>query len=981
MASDINKPFSYIEWLESGTYNNTTNSDIFKQYRVYQSEWYLQKGATATDEQQLIVDSYINLLKEITLNYSTQEEKNFLTQINYEDKKELDIIVPFFVKKLKQVTQYIVNKRHEVKFSKIKNSFKGSEASVKKVIKDLIINKIRDPDFVEKYSTSKFPSLSAASRDISIDIESLYDEYQHYFDVKGDVDKENYVNSNDTTRNTTFDSNTLTVDLNIWLDFNNAVNNLFSQIPLIISTNKTQITTDTNTNVSLNIFRADINDLDVRFFIDSSKTSSSIVTNLQKQLIEKYSGTSMYYLSTGSTSTSYVSGVLFEPKLPNSNILNRYSSSRATVPSETNLVSIKDIGGFFTPNKEGILNLTTFESFYEINPAVLDANTVYVFPDPTIYGIGRGNTKSDHDRVLNHTDVVSKLKAPRTNTQQYGDIVNTDNVQSFYPYQSTEETLKQHTTGISRSYDNVNFWSGEKGDVWSNADVYPVRNLTDLDTSKKQADLLVSDNVVHVWRTDIYGNEFALFKDTHPKSLTSQQQLQQYTTSAIQNIDTITPTTDQFSVPATKFYNYQLSQFTTVYQNVTSSRAIADSIYERTVKSATQFHFRNSYSNLIAPVSSVLSGVYIKYTGTHILDEINSNVISFDVIKDTILIETNNYLVIEQYKYDLTDNTFSSILPKRIYLSTLNKNSSLEKNSNIWYDEKSSNIFIAQTTLHPHLSASNFKIIYPTIYRYSLTDNNIYESFSVNTLLPGASSDIDSNSRAVYSVLSGAGFVVSSISQSNPIEKNIYVNITDVDIPTICLNVENDTFTVTFFARDAVDTTYLYNLYFDATDRSNFSIKQLDFFVPNTDCFNHNIANYVETATERSLSGTTDGVLRRGIHEKFPISYESFKARVIAIEDEATYDLVFNSTLSGRSINPTHSFDHNRGVIRMGVGVSATNLVEIPNTPLAPYSHNTSYILYNLPLSGTNTDIAVTFDIALYTLTSTNSSYAQINIT
>jgi hypothetical protein len=52
-----------------------------------------------------------------------------------------------------------------------------------------------------------------------------------------------------------------------------------------------------------------------------------------------------------------------------------------------------------------------------------------------------------------------------------------------------------------------------------------------------------------------------------------------------------------------------------------------------------------------------------------------------------------------------------------------------------------------------------------------------------------------------------------------------------------------------------------------------------------------------------------------------------------------------------------------------------------------PYSHNTSYLLYNIPLSSTGgtidtrldnqPDIDVCFDIALYTYTPKNSAYMK----
>jgi hypothetical protein len=61
--------------------------------------------------------------------------------------------------------------------------------------------------------------------------------------------------------------------------------------------------------------------------------------------------------------------------------------------------------------------------------------------------------------------------------------------------------------------------------------------------------------------------------------------------------------------------------------------------------------------------------------------------------------------------------------------------------------------------------------------------------------------------------------------------------------------------------------------------------------------------------------------------------------------------------------------------ISSGDGYLTVEFRDVSATPVAPYTHNCSYLLYNLPLSSKGDDISVCFDLALYTNTSNNSAY------
>ena len=440
----------------------------------------------------------------------------------------------------------------------------------------------------------------------------------------------------------------------------------------------------------------------------------------------------MHYLSTGSTTSTIVSGVLFEPENPTANHLNRYYSSHASVPSLGNTHTLKEIGGFFVPSKQGTLNYTSIDSYYELDKSSLQPNTVYVYPDPEVYGIGRGNTRTDQKAVLLHTDDVRSIKSDITTFQKQGDIVNDKHVQKHYPYQSREETLQLHSAGISRSTDNVDFWSGESKDIWANPDVYPMHPLHDIPIQDKLQDLLITDDNVYEWKTDIFGNEYALFKPTHPVRKTDEQVAGSLLKSPLSSTGTNTRnvTGNMFRGPHTNYYEYQLSGFTTSFENKTDSLSSTVSMYDRSQINTGHLFFRNPSSTQISPVSGALSAVFIKYNSdANVMGEINNSIKSFDIIKDIIIIETDNFIVLEKYKYNYNDNTFMSVLPKRTFVSVSGANPDFEKFCNHWYDETTDNIFLTKTVLHPYLSGSNYKIIYPNVTKFNIKDGSVEDIF------------------------------------------------------------------------------------------------------------------------------------------------------------------------------------------------------------------------------------------------------------
>ena len=84
---------------------------------------------------------------------------------------------------------------------------------------------------------------------------------------------------------------------------------------------------------------------------------------------------------------------------------------------------------------------------------------------------GAGGSRCGGGIVHRYVDDNSNIKENKTSVYSEGDIKNDQLVQKLYPYQSTEETRQLQTGGVSRWSDDVDFWTGDRKDIWANNEI------------------------------------------------------------------------------------------------------------------------------------------------------------------------------------------------------------------------------------------------------------------------------------------------------------------------------------------------------------------------------------------------------------------------------------------------------------------------------------------------------------------------------
>jgi hypothetical protein len=109
---DAYEPISFLVFIKNITvsYQPETLQDY---YLDYLKNWNILNGNKSNNNKQIIVDRYIEFIKDISLNYTTVEERKFLSKLDFSNPLDLDIAIPFFSRKLVEIAKYY-NKKREI---------------------------------------------------------------------------------------------------------------------------------------------------------------------------------------------------------------------------------------------------------------------------------------------------------------------------------------------------------------------------------------------------------------------------------------------------------------------------------------------------------------------------------------------------------------------------------------------------------------------------------------------------------------------------------------------------------------------------------------------------------------------------------------------------------------------------------------------------------------------------------------------------
>ena len=226
-AKDKDKVFTYIEFVKMFGFEH--NSETFITfYKEYVTQWVaIKKEEITLSDEDFVLTKMIEILKSITLDYSSYEEQDFIANIDLTNKNHLKALIAIYSRKIRQITEFYRKKRNESVLIVNRNSFKGAAKSIQEVIYEKVFDYLfSDRNIVPSYINIK--------RDLLISVENYVDVYSEYFDIPRNRQ------FSDKTREEMLTANMNDVDYRVYLEIELVVSEiLFSgnvyleEIPLI----------------------------------------------------------------------------------------------------------------------------------------------------------------------------------------------------------------------------------------------------------------------------------------------------------------------------------------------------------------------------------------------------------------------------------------------------------------------------------------------------------------------------------------------------------------------------------------------------------------------------------------------------------------------------------------------------------------------------------------------------------------------------
>lgn len=791
-------PLTYVEWLQYET--SFSKTDAFEQYSAYLNKWYNVKGLSSQDIQSSqIRNIYINLLKQIAVDYTTADEKRFLENIDYSNDRDLDIALPFFAKKLKQIALYYAGKRDELKYIPTKINLKGSEYGISQLVANEITDILRNDTYASEQLKAVGLTIQDVLANLDVNVVELYDTEQNYYNIPPTASEDNYTNST-TPRYTYFNMSNLPDSTKLFLTdtYNQAVIELIKEIPVKLQFADVEARDSENMSLAITdiVTGTELDRLDDSSFSDYVK-NNDLNKLYEKLAFEKYSGTDYYYLSTGDTVTDTTSGQLFKAQSPHQNLLNKFYPTVLAVQGE-NLYREEFLGGFFTNTYIGLINYTSLDHTHYIEAK---PNTVQYFPDPTSGARGYYGSYQLNSETIAYFENVNWHKHNVTNNYSFGRQKQYENVSRFTPYQSTNDSIRDNTTGVFRKNDQFNFWSNNQR--WTNQDIFPKSSTGVQPISARQEQLLTGNKNIYKWKTDIYGNNYAIVK----RQIDPEYSVQYNNNSTIYDTEYITNTTSPVGVNVNN-----VTQDEHPSKNLTDQSIITGDLYIRL----------NTDTGVQQLTSESISGIYnkykvpgdINYRGetialSAISSEIENSLLNFDIIYDTIIFDTTNYIIFEKISYDYENLVVKSASSNFAFVKKYINNNQYEHVSNWWLDESANRVLLSRTTVYPEASGTTSRMVYPEIYVYKISTGTLENAYP----------DPDYNQEQLK--YETAQYSLSSITKDTD---NVH-DIIDVSAPKFTYNKDSQRFQTMQLGTDQADNVYLFKNDFRMYDNTIEYIK------------------------------------------------------------------------------------------------------------------------------------------------------------
>ena len=207
-------------------------------------------------------------------------------------------------------------------------------------------------------------------------------------------------------------------------------------------------------------------------------------------------------------------------------------------------------------------------------------------------------------------------------------------------------------------------------------------------------------------------------------------------------------------------------------------------------------YVKNGTYSTSEKLSAALEPTISKYS-TAVQGQLNHELVDFDIIQNTIFLETKSGLLVDKIKYEKGKFAKPSTVNTYYPASSADNTDSF---TNRFYVEKTGKIYFGKFKQDGECTknADNYKAYYPEIYEYSIDTNK---------------------SRLIYP-RKDVGNSVSDFELNDALNTTRNYVPTSIHTPTIAYNSRNDIFKLTYIANDMNDFTHLVDVTFKLVDNT-----------------------------------------------------------------------------------------------------------------------------------------------------------------
>lgn len=193
---DANEPYKLVEFIKNLDISDLSNEFVVDAYNNYLLEWSKIKNQVTESFEEIRKRKYIELLRNIQIDFLNQDEQRILGNIDYENPLEMEVAIPFFVEKIKDIIEYYIKKRRDVKNSKAKWSTKGSKEFLRGTISQHIIDNYTKNENTFQAYKQNYQELSLFQNQYRFEHDGLYD-FNDYRKIEFSFDDSTFLSSGD----------------------------------------------------------------------------------------------------------------------------------------------------------------------------------------------------------------------------------------------------------------------------------------------------------------------------------------------------------------------------------------------------------------------------------------------------------------------------------------------------------------------------------------------------------------------------------------------------------------------------------------------------------------------------------------------------------------------------------------------------------------------------------------------------------------